>query len=405
MFKEITLQSFLSYGPDSSPIELRPLNVLLGANGTGKSNLLEAVALLSASARRGGLAEQIRKGNGIAEWIYKGSTEGRRAMKLEVVVERRGRAGAASGNHRLAPDLRHRIEIADVGSRVEVLDERIENAEPLPGKRKPFFYFGYERGIPRVHVNDSVRGLARESVRPDDSILAQRTDSDVYPTLAWLGDQYQKIRFFREWTFGPGAACRQICPTDAPADFLQASGENLALVLHNMVGLPSSKRRIDSLLQALSPGFEGLTAKVVGGAVQLFLVESGDRLISAKRLSDGTLRFLALLSVLLHPEPPPVIVLEEPELGLHPDLLPTVAKLLVEASQRAQLFVTTHSDIVVDALTDHHESVLFCEKEEGGTVLRRAPPELFEALCGKRAREPKGLGQAWLSGAFGGKRW
>jgi len=397
MFKEITLQNFLSFGPAGMTVTLRPLNVLLGANGTGKSNLVEAIALLAASVRREGLSDHIRKGDGISEWIYKGDTSDREALKIEAVVDQLWKAGA--------PPLRHRLELAAVGARVEVVDERIETAEAAPGKSKPFFYFGYEAGIPKVHVNGKKRGLTRESVRPDDSILAQRYDLDTYPVLTQLARQYEKIRLFREWTFGPGAACRQQCPTDARADFLQASGENLALVLNNVTRLPSTKRRFDSLLQALSPGFESFTTTILGGAVQLFLVENGDREISAKRLSDGTLRFLALLSILLHPEPPPVVVLEEPELGLHPDLVPTMAKLLVEASQRMQLIVTTHSDILVDALTDHHESVLFCDKEDGSTVIRGAEPEAVQAWCGKAAKEPKGLGQAWLSGAFGGKRW
>jgi len=405
MFKEITLQNFLSYGPEGMFITLRPLNVLLGANGTGKSNLMEAIALLAASARQEGLSSHIRQGNGISEWIYKGAPEEQKALKVEVVLEQLDRSGATASHRAARPDLRHRVQIADVGGRPEIIDERIEDARPLPNKRKPFFYFGYEAGIPRLHVNDAKRGLTRESVRPDDSILAQRSDPDAYPVLTWLSKQYREIRFYREWTLGPRAACRQLCQTSDPPDFLEPDGGNLPLILNNITRLPSTKKRFDSMLQSLSPGFEGFTTTIVSGAIQLFLIERGDRLISTKRLSDGTLRFLALLSILLHPEPPPVVVLEEPELGVHIDLLPTIAKLLVEASQRMQLFVTTHSDILVDALTDHPESVLFCDKEEDSTVIRRAAPEAVEAWCGKGAKDRKRLGQAWLSGAFGGKRW
>ena len=77
----------------------------------------------------------------------------------------------------------------------------------------------------------------------------------------------------------------------------------------------------------------------------------------------------------------------------------------MEASQRMQLVVTTHSDILVDALTDHPDSVLFCDREGGSTVIRRAHPDVVLAWCGEAAKDRKGLGQAWLSGAFGGKRW
>jgi predicted ATPase len=75
-------------------------------------------------------------------------------------------------------------------------------------------------------------------------------------------------------------------------------------------------------------------------------------------LSDGSLRYLCLLAILCDPEPPPLIGLEEPELGLHPDLLPKVADLLVAAAQRTQLIVTTHSDILVDALTERPDALV-----------------------------------------------
>jgi len=78
------------------------------------------------------------------------------------------------------------------------------------------------------------------------------------------------------------------------------------------------------------------------------------------RLSDGTLRYLCLLTILCHPAPPPLICIEEPELGLHPDILPEVAKMLVDAASRTQLIVTTHSDILVDCLSDHPEAIVVC---------------------------------------------
>lgn len=397
MFKEITLRSFLSYGPTSAPIELRSLNVLLGANGTGKSNLVAAIGLLASCPRREGLADHLREHGGISEWIFKGDTGGRRSLVVEAVVEQADRHGA--------PPLRHRIELAEAGGRVEVVDERIENAEAQPGKKKPFFYFGYEAGVPMVHLNDKKRGLARDSVRPDDSILAQRTDPDVYPVLHGLAEQYERIKLFRGWTFGPSAPSRNACRTDAPPDFLRPDGHNLALIVNQLTRLPSSKRQFESLLQTLSPGFESVTTTTQSNLIELFLIEEGDRLIPASRLSDGTLRFLGLLSILLHPQPPPVIVLEEPELGIHPDILPTIARLLLDASKRTQLVVTTHSDILVDALTERPDAVLFCDKEEGSTVIRRADPDAVLAWCGKDAQDRKGLGQAWLAGAFGGKRW
>ena len=94
------------------------------------------------------------------------------------------------------------------------------------------------------------------------------------------------------------------------------------------------------------------------------------------------------------------MVIEEPELGLHPDLLPTVADLLVSASERSQLVVTTHSDALVDALTDTPESVIVCEKHDGQTEMGR----LDKADLAKWLKDYT-LGNLWSSGQIGGNRW
>ena len=97
------------------------------------------------------------------------------------------------------------------------------------------------------------------------------------------------------------------------------------------------------------------------------------------RLSDGTLRYLCLLAILCHPEPPPLICIEEPETGLHPDILPTIAELMIEASQRTQFIVTTHSDILVSAFSEIPEAVLVCEKDEDGTHFKRLEKDKLKA--------------------------
>src|SRR5207247_6033591 len=124
----------------------------------------------------------------------------------------------------------------------------------------------------------------------------------------------------------------------------------------------------------LFDGIEDIHLTIDGGNVLLFLEESDGREIPATRLSDGTLRYLSLLAILLHPEPPPVVAIEEPELGLHPDVLPHIAELLVHASQRTQIFVTTHSQMIVDALSGQTDSVIVCERVDGISRFERLNP-------------------------------
>ena len=138
---------------------------------------------------------------------------------------------------------------------------------------------------------------------------------------------------------------------------------------------------------------------VEGGTVQI-LVQEGRFSVPAFRLSDGTLRYLALLAVLFDPTPPPLVCIEEPELGLHPDVINRVAEALRFAAERTQLIVTTHSASLVDAFTDTPDVVLVCEKEDNSSVVRRLDDESLKPWL-ERYR----LGALWTSGEIGGNRW
>jgi predicted ATPase len=128
--------------------------------------------------------------------------------------------------------------------------------------------------------------------------------------------------------------------------------------------------------------------------------EEGGSSITAYRLSDGTLRWLALLTILLNPTPGPVTCIEEPELGLHPDIIPTLADLLRDASTRTQLILTTHSTALVDAFSDEPEAVCVCEKVKGATEIQRLEADRLKVWLEKYS-----LGHLWASGEIGGNRW
>jgi predicted ATPase len=182
-------------------------------------------------------------------------------------------------------------------------------------------------------------------------------------------------------------------------DRLEEDFSNLGMVLNRFSLLPKAKAAILAALRDLYEGVSDFQVSIQGGTVQVFFIE-GDFSIPATRLSDGTLRYLCLLAILCDPEPPPLICIEEPELGLHPDILPKLADWLVAASEKTQLIVTTHSDILVDAMTDRPEAVVVCEKHDGRTEMRRLKKEELAAWLDKYR-----LGQLWTKGQLGGTRW
>ncbi len=193
-------------------------------------------------------------------------------------------------------------------------------------------------------------------------------------------------------------ALRQAQSSRGLDSFLSETGENAALVFNSM--RLQTRSELLPALSALYPNIQGLHIKIVDGRL-LFLLEEGSGIqVPATHLGDGTLHYLCLLLVLLHPNPPPLIALEEPETGLHPDVIPELADLLVRASQRTQLIVTTYSPMLIDALSDHAASVVVCTREEGQSRFERLDAEDLKAWLHEYS-----LGDLWNMGKIGGNRW
>ena len=455
LIQTIQLTNLLSFGPESEPIELQPLNVLIGPNGSGKSNLIEAISLVRAAPID--LAGTIRAEGGTADWLWKGDTRdqpigsgsgfargsrsgmGSRSRSVAGLGKgsgsgSRGGAGFGSGSgsgsapiaevnatityREESMPLRHRFSFTAVNQRFEMVDEAVEDERTYGDHPEPFFYYRFQQGNPvlkarRYPVNpkldpdqqDKLRikqRVRREELNLEQSILSQRKEPILYPEITYLAKELPRIRLYREWNLGRHAPPRGAQPADLEDDFLVEDARNLGLVLNDLENRPGTKKLlIDRLRDFYEPVFD-FNIKIQGGTVQIFFHEKGsiEYAIPATRLSDGTLRYLCLLAILCHPDPPPLVCIEEPELGLHPDIMPTIAELLIDASQRTQLIVTTHSDHLVSELAEIPQAVLVCEKFPSGTVMRRLEPERLKEWLDEYT-----LGDLWRKGEIGGNRW
>lgn len=415
--KSLRLDGILSFPPNSEAIPLQPLNVLIGPNGSGKSNLIEGIELLHSLPT--GFASAIREGGGVREWLWKGDdTDGTGTIDAEVEPSNIEELLSLSMVIHERNTIHYRLSFAASGTRVEVTDEVIEDVgytsiQPTEdqlwlkaaGEYADFFYH-LQDGNPVVNtrietgstkvVRRAKRDLDRKTLKLDDSILMQLKDPWVYPELTALGKYFEAIRSFREWTIGREAEVRRPQPTDLPNDTLAPDSRNLGLIL-NQLEHSGAWSEFNGYLKRFLPRFDRYSTRIEGGTVQFYLHENGlKQPIPATRLSDGTIRFIAILAQLLAPTPPPLICMEEPELGLHPDAIALLAGLLQEASARTQLIVTTHSDALVSALTEVADSVLVCEYR-GGTVLKRVESEKLRFWLDKYK-----LGEIWRIGEIGG---
>jgi len=376
--KSIKPVNLLSFGPNTEEIELRPLNILIGPNGCGKSNLIEILRLVWLLPEKEPWSVVLETG-GVDEWVWKGTKE----RKLQSSLLTRFSMGDANvGLPASAPKtFGYSISLDKFDSSFRVGTESIERIEGDGTRDLRFSWFERVGSQGEIHQRSgfSDAGPIRFDLNLDRSVLSQLTAPSLQATGAGqaLPEMFEVAKFFdsfdfhQDWEFGADLTPRDPVPVGQPVD----------------------------RLEEYEP-FESLDVRLIGTHLQAAINEEGGFSVSAYRLSDGTLRWLALLTILLNPTPAPVICIEEPELGLHPDVIHVLADLLREASTRTQLIVTTHSTALVDAFSDDPEAVCVCEKVDGATVIKRLEKERMKVWL-----DDYSLGHLWASGEIGGNRW
>ena len=363
-----------------STVELRGLNVLIGPNGSGKSNLVEAIGLLHAAPTD--LPSALAQLGGAHSVLSLACRDDLPNGEIECAMDVR-------------MSLRYWLMFQESQPTFQIISERLETHTP---EHRVYFDRIQERmALGGLHDKAKGNPISREQ----SVFAAYRHPGDPTP-ITEVGSKLARIRIYREFrTSGPFSVARTGVSTSAMKDYLHDGGDNLAAVLHEL-DFRGVHERIQSYLTQFCERFEDVKTRLNGPIMQAYMQESGLREpLSAMRLSDGTLKFLCLLAVLLNPDIPPLICIEEPEVGLHPDAIRIVAQALVDASERTQLIVTTHSEALIDALSDRPEDVLVCERDfDNGTQFRRLNKERLSGWL-----ERYSLGALWRNGELGGNRW
>jgi predicted ATPase len=417
LFRSLSLKNFLSFGEAETQIGLAPLNIIIGPNGSGKSNFLEAFDILRNAP--GDIFKPIRENGGFFNWFNKKEKKRVDDHLIEIRCSLQPYPDCSPvqyipGSEPDAIMYTSSIFLDEKNNNLNIKAEEISaiylhnkvksknnymTLDDYNSKNRIFQKYRFDGNEASIlsRIDDLLE--INTHINSTKSVMAQLRDPAHYPEITFLADILPKIAIYRDWSFGRQTKPRLHQPTDLPNDFLLPDASNLGLILNKFRREPATKGRLLEALHQLYDGIDDYDVQIEAGTVQVFFQESG-RIIPATRLSDGTLRYLCLLAILLHPSPPPLICLEEPELGLHPDVLSTVAELIKDASSRSQLIVTTHSDFLVDAFNDRPEAVLVCERKPEGTTLRRLDRKDLGPWLEKYR-----LGGLWTRGDIGGVRW
>ncbi len=385
--QSVTARNFLSFGPLTETVELRGLNILVGPNGAGKSNLLETLVLMHEVPDN--LAAYLRAVGGSAQFVWKGGAESEAAT-----VELEGTSLEGKPFH-------HSISFATAGQTYEITREVIRTSTPS-GRLSSVPTYSFEDSVPVFRPTPKRKmTFNRGDINIAQSVVSDQQDYDFDRVFRPISRIYGAFRFYRARHFNQIDVARAAVPTDLPNRFLEPNGQNLASVINRLLANKEAKRTIDDYMTRFYEGYEGIATQVQGGTIQIYLIEKKFRRPTpATRLSDGTMRWLAILAILADPDPAPLICIEEPETGLHPDAVVELAKLLRDASVRTQLIVTTHSDTLIDCFTEEPEAVIVCERAEGATKLSRLVESDLRVWL-----KLYSLGKLWRRNQIGGNRW
>lgn len=355
-------------------LPLRQVNVIVGANGVGKSNLYRVVPLLQAAAQ-GRLARALAHEGGMPSILWAGKR--RRTARKEPPVRVALEAAFEELSYSLALGLPVPRDTAFARD-PEVKEEWVWTG----AKRKPTTTL-LERKVDTAHARDEEGRRVTYPLQLDrrESVLAQLADPHRYPELSRLREAFGRWRCYHQFRSDAGSPVRS--PQVAVwTPVLADDGADLACALQTILENGDAELLQHAVSRAL-PGVVGLHVEPEreGRLLTLALETRGlERRIELHELSDGTLRYLCLVAALLSPRPPALFALNEPETSLHPDLTEPLADLLAHAARSSQLWITTHSRALATAIEERTgEAPVALSSRDGATVLADAderPPEL-----------------------------
>jgi predicted ATPase len=353
---------------------LRGLSVVTGANGTGKSSLYRALRLLADASRNGAVAALAREG-GLQSTLWAGPEHVRKDRPVQGTVRTKSvglRMGFAGDDYGYLMDLGLPIPNGSVFD----LDPEIKREALWAGpflRPAALLVERVNREV-RIRSGDGEWQRGGHQLQTFDSMLSEFADPERAPELLTVRDRLRSWRFYDHFRTDADAPARRVqIGTRTPV--LGADGADVAAALQTIREI-GAKGALDEAIELAFPGSRLEIVNTAGRFEIAFRQHGLLRPLSGAELSDGTLRYLLWVAALLTPRPPELLVLNEPETSLHPDLLPALANLVITASKDAQVIVVTHSRPFVaslQALTDELHTIELV-KDHGATTIAGQGP-------------------------------
>ena len=360
MIRQIIIENYKSI--HKATIDLAPINVLIGANGAGKSNLISFFELLSALYNQR-LQRYILERGGIGRLLHNG-LKGSDRIRGVFNFSNRNALGFV-----LLP--------TDTGGAVIATQDCFNSGGSPDMDYEAWHRATWDNGVSESQIRDNKTWRA-----------------------GYLQEFLQSFTVYHFHDTSRTSAMRQSCDV-GDNRYLRHDASNLPAFLYRVQQTePRVFTLIEQTIRSIAPYFKCFSlAPSPLAPNQMSLVweeQDSDMYLDAQSLSDGTLRFIALTTLLLQPAPPKTIVIDEPELGLHPAAIEKLAALVRVASHKAQVIIATQSSSFVSCFEP--EDIVVVERKEGGTAFVRPDKERLASWL-----EGYSLGELWEKNLIGGK--
>ena len=375
MIKQISLKNFCSY--QELDLELGQLNVIVGRNGSGKSNFLSFFEMVG-MASDGELNRYIRNKGGFS-YARHLSSQADEGLSWGITLD-----------SEYNEELRYDVSLHPMGEAGYSIASEVLSRPPKEGYAERYKFLEARNGqvIIRKKLNND-----KDNNNANDEEVAQFNDTERELILPRLKDisryqvQIEAHQQMKEWEVFQGFGDYEFNRIRQPQLLdvvnplrLANNGSNLISVLYTLTSEPrydAVNDRLNDLMGSVFADFKKFDLRPVGGGNASLAYRSTHlpTSIPASLMSDGQLRFLCMMVVLLSPEPPNLILIDEPEIGMHPKMINVFAEVLKQTAHHTQVIITTHSPQLLDNIPV--DCVLVAERENGvSTITKLDNPRL-----------------------------
>lgn len=388
MLKSITLENFFSFREKTTIHLNEGVNVLVGINGSGKSNFIKAIRLLYEGVAGIGFEKVFLQEWGGFDSVANFNGEISYDMELTFEFEFS------------KTNVVYNFKIFRSGVTSYFFKETVSYTSKEKKKRKIILDIENGEGKIVSEDNNNTNHVKIQGHKVHELILSKLLIRDRSPILQSLLRFINSLNIYAFFDTSFNGIIRQ--PSSyRTEDALLQNGENLAYLLNQIKNHQSLEyETIENLLKNINPNFKDIGFDILGSKYYLVLREKYlSKSVSLENISDGTLRFLLLLSIFFNIKRGKLVCLDEPEMGLHPDMINTICEGIKHASKTTQMIIATHSPLLLNSF-ELSDILIFEKNANNETIVFQKDDSDFEDLESEIL-----AGQLWLIGKLGGKRW